>query len=612
MSRRERRAAAKGQQAAYGSTNFSTVAALYKSGRDHLAASRYLEAQLCCRQILDIDPNHADTLHLMGILSNHLGQYDHALEWFSRAIRRTPKPEYLASLGIALQRQGHYEEALKALDKAIQFQRNNADYWRHYGDIFVQLLRFDEALLSFRQVLNLDPNHQDALYKAGAVLHKLGRNEEAITYLERSEKLAPDHAPTIRTRAWILFNLKRFEESVSEGRRAHQLDPNDAETCNNLGLSLRRLGRHDEALRWFDKAIERQPRFVEAFDNRLLSLYHLHRFGDVFALYDRMKVGGLDSALTEWNVALAHLLTGDFEAGWRGHHARLKLPTAKYPQIPRPMWLGEAGLEGKTVLVAADEGLGDTIQFVRYVSMLAKRCARVLLVVQDPLHRLMSNLAGISHCAPMSAVSTLPAFDLHCPISSLPLAFGTRLETIPSEVPYLPPPKSSLIQAWEMRLGPRTKPRVGLVWSGDPAHANDHNRSIPLRTFSRILDVDATFVSLQKALRPNDAAVLRERSDIVDLTNNLTDFAETAALVNCLDLVITVDTSVAHLAGALGRPTWILLPYTPDYRWLLHRDDSPWYPSARLFRQPSTGAYEMVIQNVRAELIKSLAASGRS
>jgi hypothetical protein len=234
--------------------------------------------------------------------------------------------------------------------------------------------------------------------------------------------------------------------------------------------------------------------------------------------------------------------------------------------------------------------------------MLAERGARVILAVQNPLHRLLSGLPGVSQCVPTSELNTLPAFDMHCPISSLPLAFGTRLDTIPSATSYLPSPAKSRVQAWEDRLGLHAKLRVGLVWSGRPTHANDHNRSIPLRTLSRILDVDATFVSLQKEPRPNDAAVLRERNDIIDLTADVADFAETAALISCLDLVITVDTSVAHLAGALGCLTWILLPYTPDYRWLLDRDDSPWYPSVRLFRQTETREYESVLDRVRDEL----------
>jgi hypothetical protein len=263
-------------------------------------------------------------------------------------------------------------------------------------------------------------------------------------------------------------------------------------------------------------------------------------------------------------------------------------------------------VEGKTIVVCSDEGLGDSIQFARYIPMLAARGARVILFVQDPISPLLSGLPAVSGCFPFSG-RALPAFDMHCPISSLPLAYGTRLDTIPAATSYLPRPAEARVQAWEDRLGSHDRLRVGLVWSGNPKHKNDHHRSIPLRLLSSILDVDATFVSLQKDPRPDDSAVLRERADIIDLTAHLTDFTETAALVSCLDLVITVDTSVAHLAGALGCPTWILLPYTPDYRWLLDRDDSPWYPTVRLFRQQEAHDYGIVLDRVRSELLTLIA-----
>jgi len=230
------------------------------------------------------------------------------------------------------------------------------------------------------------------------------------------------------------------------------------------------------------------------------------------------------------------------------------------------------------------------------------RGARVILVVDDAAYPLLSALSDVAQCFPKST-GMLPAFDMHCPMSSLPLAFATRLDTIPSGVSYLPAPAESRVHAWEGRLGPHERPRVGLVWSGNPNHINDHNRSIPLRTLARILDLDAAFVSLQKDARRDDGAVLRERTGLIDLTAELTDFSETAALVSCLDLVITVDTSVAHLAGALGRPAWVLLPFSPDYRWLLGRDDSPWYPTLRLFRQTESREYGSVLDRVRAELV---------
>jgi tetratricopeptide (TPR) repeat protein len=557
---------------------------------------------MCCQQALTIDKEHTDAQHLMGLLFLQAKQYNDAMAWIVRAIQRAPKPEYLASFATVLQQHGRCDEALNVLDRAIKRRPDVAALWRQRGDIDIQLGRFDQALLSVQRALKLDPHHDDALYKSGFLLHRLGRNEEAVARLDLSDRLFPNHGPTLRTRAWVLYCLKRFEEAAFDGRRAHQLDPDNADICNNLGLTLRRLRRNEEALVWFERAIETRPRFADAFANKLVALFHLHRFDEVFALSESMKSLGLSNTVTEWNVALAHLLTGDFKAGWLGHHTRSELPSSKYLRFPQPMWFGREDVDGKTILVAADEGLGDTIHFVRYIPMLAARGARVLLAVQDPLVRLMSDLSGVSHFVPMSDLGAPPAFDLHCPISSLPLAFGTRLDTIPSDMSYLPSPPDSLVQAWDSRLGPRTRLRVGLAWSGDPSHVNDETRSIPLQTLSRILDVDATFVSLQKAPRPHDAEVLRQRSDIVDLTADLTDFAETAALIASLDLVITVDTSVAHLAGALGRPTWILLPWTPDYRWLLDRADSPWYPSVRLFRQTEACEYESVLDRVRDEL----------
>jgi hypothetical protein len=460
--------------------------------------------------------------------------------------------------------------------------------------------RPDQALLSYQHVLTLRPRHQDALYKSGALLNQFGRYAEAIALLDRSNDVGPDHAPTLRSRAQTLYNLRRYEDSLADGKRACELAP-DADICNNIGAALRLLGRDAEALDWFDRALEIRPDSEAALDNKVIALFHLHRFEELFAVDRRIRSLGRDTTMTEWNVGLANLLTGNFEAGWRGHEARLKLPSSKYPRFRERRWCGEGDIDGKTILICADEGLGDTIHFVRYVPMLARRGARVILAVQPPLQRLLSDLDGVWQSVPMSKIPSL-GFDWHCPVSSLPLAFATRLDTIPHVSPYLPLPAASHAKEWAERIGSARRPRVGLVWSGSSGHADDANRSIPLRLLAPILDIDATFVSLQKDPRPDDKALLA-LTGILDLTADLTDLAETAALVHCLDLVITVDTSVAHLAGALGRPTWILLPWTPDYRWLLDRDDSPWYPTVRLFRQTAPRSYESAIASVRNELL---------
>ena len=345
--------------------------------------------------------------------------------------------------------------------------------------------------------------------------------------------------------------------------------------------------------------------------NRARSLADLHRFDEAMAAYRQVIVIDSSDLKTAFNMALLQLLMGNFEAGLSGREVRWRIPeiTPTYPKLSGPMWLGSEPVAGKTIVVCTDEGLGNSIQFVRYVPMLAARGARVILLVEETLRPILSGISGVWQCLPKLAETVLPPFDFHCPITSLPLAFETRLDTIPAAEAYLPPPESERVHAWEKRLGPREKLRVGLVWSGNPKHVNDRNRSMPLRVLSRILDVDATFVSLQKNPRPQDAEVLRATPEIVDHTVHLTDCAETAALVSCLDLVISVDTSVAHLAAALGRPTWILLPYKLDWRWLLDRDDSPWYPTVRLFRQTETREYESVLDRVRTELSALVAAS---
>jgi tetratricopeptide (TPR) repeat protein len=578
-----------------------SAAGLSAEGLGHLRAERYLEAQICCQQALAIDPDHADTLHLMGLLSIQSQQYDHAVEWIARAIRRDPRPQYLLSLGRMLQFQGRHEDALKTFDKAVQLKPDDAELWKHLGNALVELKRPQDALLSFQQALKLNPRHCNAAYQCGLLLREQGQLEAALSYLDLAYSLQPDQPSVLELRAALLFSLQRFEEALADSRRAHALNPDNADTCNNIGTALQWLGRDEEALPWLDRALELRPDYIAAFSNKMQALQQLRRFDEAVAVYHRLKAVDPDNAAADLDLAFLHLLTGNFEAGWAGYEARWRLPSG-YPKIPCPLWLGEGSLEGKTILLGADEGLGDAIQFARYVPMVAARGAQVVLLVKDPLVPLLAGLPGVSRCVPISAANTLPAFDVHCPLSSLPLAFGTRLDIIPSGTSYLPPPEASRVKIWEQRLGPHDRLRVGLAWSGNPDHKNDHNRSSSLRAFSAMFDVDATFVSLQKDPRPDDKAILAERRDVVDLTAHLTDFVETSALISCLDLVISVDTSVAHLAGALGRPTWILLPYTPDYRWLLDRDDSPWYPTVRLFRQGASRNYTEVIDRVRTEL----------
>jgi Flp pilus assembly protein TadD len=514
------------------------VAAVLNAVLGEMRAGRFLEAQILCRQLLEHGPDNPEILYLLALVCFNAGQFDHAVEWASRALRNDAKPAYLTTLGTALLNLGRRDDAVRVFDTAVQLKPDDAGLWSNLANALIEAGHVSDSLLCLA--------------------------------------------------------------------RAHQLDPQNPKIRNDLGHGFMLLGRHDEALPWFDRALEIRPDSVETLNNKAFSLARLHRFDEAFAVYARSKAVVPDNAATEFNVALLQMLTGSFSAGWLGREARFRLPSpAPYPDFRQPRWFGDQDIEGKTILLYADEGLGDSIQFVRYVPMVAARGARVVVAVEEALRALLAPLPDVAECVAKSAV--LPAFDLHCPISSLPLVFNTALETIPAPSSYLPSPADDRVRRWEDRLGPHETLRIGLVWSGNPRHINDRERSIRLGEMLPILEVGATFVSLQKDPRPDDKVTLAA-TRIIDWTIELENFAETAALVSCLDLVISVDTSVAHLAAALGRPTWILLPYTPDYRWLLGRDDSPWYPTVHLFRQSESRDYGEVVTRVCAALTELAAA----
>lgn len=580
----------------------ASPASLYEAGMRHLHAGQHLEAQLCCEQALAIDAAHADSLHLMGLISLQVGQFDHAVQWLALAIRRNPKAEYLSTLGFALKQAGRLEEALAVFDRAVRFKPEDAELWRQLGGVLAALSRRTDALLAYRHVLQLNPSHWEAACQSGNLLHQMDRFEEALACFDLCRRWQPDNISALLARARTLRALGRYEESLADYRRLHTLAPDDAIICNNAGDALLHLDRPGEGLEWFDRALRLRPDLVEVLSNRALALFQLHRYEEAKAAYARLTALDPDDARSAWQLAHLQLVTGDFAAGWAEREARWRVKdfSPDYPKLPQAKWLGREEIRGRTILICVDEGLGDTLQFARYVPAIAARGATIILVVQESLRPLLEGLPGVSHCLAFGSPQ-LPPFDLHCPIMSLPLAFGTTFETIPSP-DYLPPLPAERIKAWQDRLGVQHRLRVGLVWSGNPNQGNDRNRSMPLKTLLPLLDLDASFVSLQRDVRPGDKTVLEARTDILDVSAELTDFVETAALIANVDLVITVCTSVAHLAGTLGRPTWVMLPYVGDWRWLDGRDDSPWYPSVRLFRQDETRDFARVVERVGAEL----------
>ena len=387
--------------------------------------------------------------------------------------------------------------------------------------------------------------------------------------------------------------------------------PGHGDARGNRGNALLRLNRVAEAVAAYERALELAPKNAALLANRAAALRRLDRPHEALMSAVRALAIKPDFAHARFVEAVARLSLGDFAAGWRAYKSRWHVGwlASQRRDYGAPLWLGEASLAGKTILLHAEQGLGDTIQFARYAPLLAAQGACVILEVQQQLVRLLSNLPGVAKVIARKEPS--PRYDYHCPLLSLPLACGTTLETIPSQASYIAAPQADVAQ-WRTRL-PRQRPLVGLVWSGERSHDNDLNRSMRLQTLTPLFDLtDIAFVSLQHEVREEDRALLESRSDVVRIGAAFKDFADTAAAIAALDAVIAVDTAVAHLAGAMGKPLFLLLPFAADFRWLRGRSDSPWYPSARLFRQPQFDDWDGAVKFLRQELADDLGRRGRA
>jgi len=593
------------------------------------------EAEQICRQIVAVDPNYFLALFLLGAVQSRSGNYAAALASYDRALAlQSDHAEALYNRGNTLKSLQRFDEALASYDRALAVRPDYADALNNRGVALQALKRLDDALASHERALGLQPDHAEAHYNCGLTLQMLGRFEEALPRHDRAIALRPDYAEALGKRGDALRELQRFADALASYDRVLALRPGDAETHNNRGIALFELKRFEEALAAHDRALALRPDYPEAFNNRGNALKALKRFDEALASYNRalalrplytnalnnrgitfIEMRRLDEALADYrralalrpdfsdahfNAAMCWLLTGDFERGFAQYEWRWKSTESIGVDrgFRQPQWRGE-DIAGKTILLHPEQGLGDTLQFCRYAPLIAARGARVILEVQGPLRAIASTLDGPAQI--VATGETLPDFDWHCPLLSLPPAFGTRLDTVPAAVPYLHPLPAA-VAAWAEKLGPKRRPRVGLAWSGRAAHKNDHMRSTSLSTLSPLFELDATFVCVQKDIRPDDMRLMQQRGDILDFGAELADFTDTAALMANLDLVIAVDTSVAHLAGALGRPLWVLLPFTPDWRWLIDRDDNPWYPTARLFRQDADREWGPVVACVREAL----------
>ena len=627
MNRKQRRVEARlGQQGRAAGSPAAPIARWFGTALAHQRGGRAADAERVCREILSVDPGHAQTLHLLGLIEHQRGRSDEAIEHIRMAIMRDGRdPAFHHNLGNILRALDRLAEAINCYERALALAPASVDTLYNLGNTYQDLGQPERAAAYFERALRLNPEAIELHNNLGTALQDLGRLDEAIGCYRKALALRPDLVESLDNLAGalqaqgkldeaqacyeralalrpnrveshiglgvVLRAQGRLEDAVARYQQALALSPDNPDAHNNLGIALVDLGRRAEAITHHEQALALQPGRAELHYNLGSALQRHGLYAEALACYGRALALNPDYAKAHLNRSLALLLTGELDEGWQEYEWRFAVNVYDR-KFDRPLWSGEP-LAGASILIHAEQGFGDTLQFVRYIPAVAERGGRVVLEVPASLVRLARTVAGASEV--VAAGDPLPTFDCHCPLLSLPRVFKTNLATIPNAVPYLRVPAEASA-GWAERIPTTSGLRVGVVWAGTTVGAID------LRLLQPLWEVDGvSWFSLQVGERSGDISSLGGVK-IADLSPWLADFAETAAAVCRLDLVISVDTSVAHLAGALGRPTWLLLRYPPEWRWLLEREDSPWYPTARLFRQRKEGDWPCVAREVAAAL----------
>jgi len=607
------------------------------------------EAGRLYEQILEAEPASFEPRHLLGVIRHQQGRNAEALEFIGAALKINPNAaEALSSYGLVLNALGRFDEAISSYDKALAINPGLLMAWNNRGSALSGLKRYEEALVSFDKALAIKPDVAEALNNRGNALLGLKRFEEALVSIDKALAIAPGVAEALNNRGNALLGLKRFDQALMSFDKALAIKPGYAEAHNDRGNALQELRRLGEALASYTQALTINPDYADAYYNRGNVLRDLKRLDEAQADYREAlanksdyaeaynnwgnvlrDLNRLDEALAKYDKAIVHksdyveahfnkslllLLKGDFDKGWELYEWRFRLDRFKiFFQFSQRYWLGAESLEGKTILLHAEQGLGDTIQFCRYAKPVSELGARVYLEVQKPLVEVLRGVEGVT--AVIEQGQPRPAFDYHCPLLSLPLALKTKLGSIPHPTPYLHADEEK-VRYWQQRIGKRSKLNVGLVWNGGfrpdqpEIWAVNERRNVPLEVFCRGLNsVNADFFSLQKGEQAEAELRLHQQDywpngNFHNFMDEMRDFSDTAGLIANLDVIISVDTSTAHLSAAIGKPTWILNRFDTCWRWQLDRDDSPWYQSVKLYRQAEDQLWQPVLQRVASDLAK--------
>ncbi len=569
---------------------------LLKKGLKHHREGRIELAAACYRKILKADPTSSEARQMSRLLGGAAGSPQESIQSLSATL--AADPGMLNNRAGAYLAEGKIQPAIDCFRRVVELCPESSQAHLHLGEAQERLGDLAAAANSYQRAVTLLPDSPAPYCHLARVLYQGGALQSAAELYQRALVLDPARFEIYNGLALVLTNLGNFGAAIEAFRRSLRLNPRSAKTIAGLGYLFECKGDLISAAEAYRDAIKLDPTLHAAYGDLGFVLYGLGELAEASDCFHRLRALRPDSAEATVNLGIIHLLQGDLSAGWAEFESRWKVGVGDDRRLVQRRWKGEP-LGGERILLYAEQGLGDTLQFVRYVPLVAARGGQVVLEVQPQLGRLLSGTDGAAHV--MSRGETLPEFAWQCSLLSLPLAFGTELNTIPARVPYVYPDLTQ-VEAWQQRLQGNTR-RIGLAWGGNPSHHRDRLRSIPLEQLVPLMNVaGTTFYSLQ--LGPGSEQVKQMPPDVrlIDLAAELKDFADTAAIVANLNLVISVDSSVAHLAGAMGKPVWILLNKGCDWRWFLEREDSPWYPTARLFRQTTAGGWQEVVKLIELEL----------
>ena len=578
----------------------------------------YEKAKILYENLLSTGLISFELLYLLGSLYLQMKYVNNAIDLLSRAVQINPKHiESLTNLGSAFRENNNFPSAQNCYEQAIAIDPTHVDAYFNYGNLLLDMKEPERALQYFDKALRYRPQYPEAYLNKANAWRIVGNTSSEKECLTQAISLNPQYSEAWHKLGLLYKNIGQFQEALRCYQQAILIDKSKPDFYISLGVVYQELGDIQRAIISYRQAIELQPDFYSAHHNIGVVLQQFRQFDQALNHYQIALNSFPNSYESTFNMAVCLLTIGNYALGWQEYEVRSKITNISknfLRSFEAPLWLGDANLAGKTILLHAEQGLGDTLQFCRYAKLVAGLGARVLLEVQPALISVLKDIEGVD--AMFSIGDPLPPIDYHCPLMSLPLAFKTTLETIPNQIPYIRA-AAHKVAYWSNRLGPRRRLRIGLVWSGGfrpdqpEVWATNARRNISLDQIAKLKMEEVDFYSLQKGdpaeqeLRNRQSEVWPE-NNFYNYANELIDFSDTAGLIENLDLVISVDTSTAHLAGALGKPVWILNRFDSCWRWLLDRDDSPWYPTARLYRQANMGDWDSVLEAVKADLGKMI------